>query len=88
MSRDIDFNEFMSIMLPVFSGHFEDEQLLYAFKKFDSNGTGYISIDELKDLLAKIGQNFSERDIARMIASVDRDGDCRLNYDGIFLNFN
>ena len=82
MSRDIDFNEFVKIMSPVFTSHFQDEQLVEAFKKFDTNGTGYISIDELQDLLSKIGQNFSEQEIYSVIKSVDRDGDGRLNLEG------
>ena len=80
MSRDIDFAEFCRIMLPVFTGRFEDEQLYYAFKKFDTDNSGYITVDELKQLLAKIGQHYSDREIAKMIATVDRNGDGKLSY--------
>ena len=71
-------------MLPVFTGRFEDEQLWFAFQKFDKDGSGYITTAELKSLLAQIGQQFSEKDIARMIASVDNDGDGRLSFKGLF----
>ena len=64
-----------------------DDQLNYAFKKIDANSSGYISIDELQELLAKTGHNFTERDIYRMIQSVDRDGDGRLNFEGSFNSF-
>ena len=82
VSRDIDFNEFCRIMLPVFSGQFEDEQLYKAFKKFDTDNSGYISTDELKQILAKIGQHYSDKDIAKMVSSVDKDGDGRLSFPG------
>jgi Ca2+-binding EF-hand superfamily protein len=77
----MNFDEFCRILLPVFTGKFQDDELLYAFKKFDLNGTGYISVGELKQVLANIGQNFSEQEIARMIASVDKDNDGKLNFE-------
>ena len=82
VSGDISFNEFLKLMLPVFTGKFDDESLLFAFKKFDLNNTGYITATELRQVLSKIGQNYSEREIEAMIRTVDRDGDGRLNFKG------
>ena len=70
----------------MFTGKFQDDELLYAFKKFDLNGTGYISVKELKQVLSNIGQNFSDSQIASMIASVDKDKDGQLNFEGLFLS--
>lgn len=69
-------------MLPVFTGKFEDEELFYAFKTFDMDNSGYITVAELKQILAKIGQHFSDSQIAAMIATVDADSDGRLNFKG------
>lgn len=82
MSRDIDFGEFCKIMLPVFTGKFEDDELLYAFKKFDLDGSGYITASELRQILSKIGQFYSESEIEKMIAAVDLDKDGKLNFPG------
>ena len=88
MSRDIDFGEFCKIMLPVLNGKFEEDELFYAFKKFDLDGSGYISAKELRQILSKIGQFFSESEIEKMIASVDVDKDGKLNFAGkFFFNF-
>lgn len=81
-SRDIDFDEFLKIMLPVFTGKFDDEELWYAFKKFDTDGSGYVSVSELKLILAKIGQHFSDRQIQDMVNTVDADNDGRLSFNG------
>lgn len=70
-------------MLPVFTGKFEDEELWFAFKKFDLDNSGFITAAELRKILAEIGQNFSEKDISDMIATVDADSDGRLSFNGI-----
>lgn len=79
-SRTIEFPEFCRIMLPVFTGKFEDEELWYAFKKFDLDNSGYITAAELRKILAQIGQNFSEKEISDMISTVDADSDGRLSF--------
>jgi len=48
----------------------------------DTSNNGYITAIELKQVLAKIGQNYSERQIQEMIASVDVSGDGRLGFQG------
>jgi calmodulin len=84
VTGDITFNEFLKLMLPVFTGKFDQDSLYFAFKKFDLNNTGYISAAELRAVLAKIGQNYSEKEIENMIKTVDRDGDGKLSFQGIF----
>lgn len=86
-SRDLDFNEFCRLMLPVFTGKFNDDDLWYAFKKFDLDGSGYITVSELKKILANIGQNFSEYEIETMIRKVDSNFDGKLSYQGMNKNF-
>lgn len=82
MTSDITFNEFVRMMSPVFTGSFDDDALYYAFKKFDGNNTGYITSTELRQILAKIGKNYTTRQVDEMIASVDKDGDGRLDFQG------
>lgn len=84
-SRTINFDEFLYIMMPVFTGHFKDDELKYAFKKFDADDSGYITADEIKKILTKIGQNFNDKEITDMIRSVDADSDSRLNFNGFII---
>ncbi len=82
MSGDITFNEFLKLMLPVFTGKFDDDSLYFAFKKFDLNNTGFVTASELRTVLSKIGQNYTEREIEAMIKTVDLDGDGMLSFSG------
>jgi Ca2+-binding EF-hand superfamily protein len=81
----MNFTEFLKLMLPVFTGSFDDDALYFAFKKFDTNNSGYITAVELKQVLAKIGQNYTQRQIEDMIATVDKNGDGRLGFQGMCL---
>lgn len=77
-------------MLPVFTGDFEEEDLWYAFKKFDLDNSGYITVSELQKILSNIGQNFTERELESVIRSVDANFDGQLSFRGflrLFYNF-
>ena len=41
---------------------------------FDVDGDGTVSTEELKDVMAKLGQNPSEKELTDMINEVDEDG--------------
>jgi Ca2+-binding EF-hand superfamily protein len=82
VSRDIDFNEFCQILMPVFTGEFEDDELYYAFKKFDLDNSGTVTVEELKLILSKIGQFYTDEQISAMISSVDVNNDGKLNFQG------
>lgn len=68
--------------------NFNDDDLWYAFKKSDSNGSGYITVTELRIILANIEQNFSDNEIETIIKNVDSNFDGKLNFQGLrFLSF-
>ena len=71
-------------MLPVFTGQFGDSELYYAFKKFDKSGNGYLSVSELRQILAKIGQNFTEAEVVEMMLSVGTDISKGLDFQGFY----
>ena len=66
--------------MPAFTGKFEDDELLYAFKKFDLDGSGFITAKELRHILSKIDFFYNETQIQNMIASVDQDKDGKLSF--------
>ena len=41
---------------------------------FDVDGDGTVSTEELKDVMAKLGQNPSDKELTDMINEVDEDG--------------
>jgi len=45
-----------------------------AFKFFDKNGDGFISVEELGEAMKKLGLEMSEEELKDMIKAVDRNG--------------
>jgi calmodulin len=57
------------------------EELVQAFKEFDKDGSGFISTDELKQVIASIGIELSDEEIKEMFKEVDKSGDGRISFD-------
>jgi len=82
-SDTIDFDEFIDIMLDIENqapAHREQE-LLDAFNVFDINNDGYISKDELRQVMKKIDTHITEEELNDMIEAIDEDGDGQVNYE-------
>ncbi|EES11048.1 hypothetical protein BDA96_06G145500 [Sorghum bicolor] len=60
----------------------DDEDMREAFRVFDANGDGYITVDELAAVLSSLGlkQGRTAEECRRMIGHVDRDGDGRVDF--------
>ena len=58
------------------------EELREAFRVFDKDGNGFISLDELKSVMRSLGENLTEEEFDVMIREADIDGDGQVNYDG------
>merc|ERR1711973_127456 len=76
---EIDFDEFLSMMKEM-SGDSEKE-LLQAFQVFDKNKDGFISVDELRQVMATLGETLSQEEIEEMIKEADQDGDGQVDYN-------
>jgi len=50
------------------------EEIEAAFKMFDKNGDGHISVEELGEAMKQAGQEMSEEELKDMIRAVDRNG--------------
>jgi calcium-dependent protein kinase len=75
----IEFNEFITATMHM--NKMEKEEHLYiAFQHFDTDHSGYITIDELEQAMTRnnMGDDATIRDI---IKEVDTDHDGRINYD-------
>uniref|UniRef100_A0A7S2NUG7 Calmodulin n=1 Tax=Leptocylindrus danicus TaxID=163516 RepID=A0A7S2NUG7_9STRA len=68
----IEFDEFLLMMCRDEDSEFE---LLEAFKKFDKDGDGEVTANEVRDVLAKFGQKLSDAELEAMMAEVDENGD-------------
>ncbi|KAL6976229.1 Calmodulin-like protein 3 [Sarracenia purpurea var. burkii] len=61
----------------------EEEDMKEAFDVFDRNGDGFITVEELRSVLAALGlkQGRTVEDCRRMITKVDVDGDGMVDFD-------
>ena len=50
------------------------------FRSFDTDGDGYITLEELIDVLKALGQDFSREEAEAMIRDADTDGDGKINF--------
>ena len=53
-----------------------------AFRVFDKDGNGFISVAELRHIMGNLGDKLPEEDVEEMIHEADIDGDGQVNYDG------
>ena len=59
-----------------------EEQLLESFRLFDKDSNGYITAEELKEIMAVLGEDLSDKEVEDMIHQADSDADGRINYSG------
>ena len=59
----------------------EDEKALIMFSFFDTNGDGLISRNELENLLAQMGEEFTEEEIDAIMEEVDKDNNGVIDFD-------
>lgn len=57
------------------------QDLVAAFRVFDSDNNGYITFDELKRAMQMIGESVTEKQLQDMLNLADVDKDGRINYE-------
>lgn len=63
------------------------KELLEAFRVFDLDNNGYITRDELRTAMEKIGEPVTEMQLTEFINMADTDKDGKINYEGKELIF-
>lgn len=78
----VDIDEFGALYQNIMDERDEEADMKEAFNVFDQNGDGFITVDELKSVMASLGlkQGRSAEDCKSMIMKVDVDGDGRVNF--------
>ena len=80
-SGTIDFPEFLTMMTRKMNDTNLKEEIRQAFKVFDKDGNGFISQDELRQVMASLGQKLTDEEINEMINAADTDSDGLVNCD-------
>jgi len=78
----VDMSEFGELYETIMEERDEEEDMREAFNVFDQNRDGFITVDELRAVLASLGlqQGKSMEECRKMIVKVDVDGDGMVNY--------
>ena len=80
----IEFVEFLDMWANYTGG--VDRAIVEAFKLFDNDGSGTISLEEFRKVMVNEGAQMSDEDIDDIIREADLDGDGQLNIEGEKLN--
>ncbi|XP_023562220.1 centrin-4 [Octodon degus] len=75
----INFETFLVIMSAKMSERDEKEEILKAFKLFDDDGTGSITLNNIKRVAKELGENLTDSELQEMLNEADCDGDGAIN---------
>lgn len=71
----IDLQDFMFLMSGKMTERDSKEEILKAFRLFDDDETGKISLKNLRRVAREIGETMTDEELQEMIDEADRDGD-------------
>ncbi|VFQ95483.1 unnamed protein product [Cuscuta campestris] len=77
-------NKFKKVALRVIAGCLSEEEIMglkEMFKSMDTDGSGTITLEELKQGLAKQGTKLSEYEVKQLMEAADADGNGTIDYE-------
>lgn len=77
----IGYDEFLDIMARRIAERSPEEELRKAFELFDEDGTGRISLRNLRHVVKELGENLSDDELQAMIEEFDTDGDKEISLE-------
>lgn len=78
---EIDFPEFLTMMLRKMNEGNPENELMDVFMVFDKDGSGTISPEELRSAMRVIGEKLTDDEIEDAIRLADSGGDGEVDYD-------
>lgn len=76
----IEFNEFLQMMSKQQKDGLNEGALKDAFRIFDKDDDGFISVDELRHIMQSLGEKLTDNELDDMIGEADSDKDGLINY--------
>ena len=80
-SGQIDFADFLDMMTAKMQERDGKEEVLKAFRLFDDDETGKISLKNLRRVAKEIGEVMTEEELQEMIEEADLDGDGEIDQE-------
>ncbi|XP_016280494.1 uncharacterized protein LOC100011661 [Monodelphis domestica] len=75
----MNFESFLTVITTKMREKDEKEQLLKAFKLFDDDNTGCITLKNIKKVAKELGENLSDDELQEMLDEAGRSGNGKLN---------
>uniref|UniRef100_A0A7S3N7S7 EF-hand domain-containing protein n=1 Tax=Euplotes harpa TaxID=151035 RepID=A0A7S3N7S7_9SPIT len=82
--NNIDFDEFLDMMTARMSDKDTREDISKVFRLFDDDGTGLITIKNLRRVARELGETMTEEELQEMIDRADSNGDGGVSPDDFF----
>jgi calmodulin len=77
----INFDEFVELMAKNKREAQTEEDFRMAWRMLDADEKGYLTLEELKEAVFKLGELATDREVEEMMHEVDVDGDGKLSFD-------
>ena len=71
----IQYDDYIDVLTKKISERDPDEEIRKAFKLFDEDGTGKISLRNMRRISKELGENLSDDELQAMIDEFDKDQD-------------
>ena len=81
---EIDFDEFVDVMISKLACSDTEEDVQRMFELFDDDKTGFITLQNLKRVVAELGERMDDADLLEMIERADLDQDGQISPDEFF----
>ncbi len=78
----IEFNEFLQMMSKQQRFGMTEDSLKDAFRIFDKDDDGFISVEELRHIMQSLGEKMTDKELEEMVGEADEDKDGLINYEG------
>jgi len=73
--RIFEFCHFLGLIVGISMEQVSGEDFISVFEEFDSDKDGFITRDDLKSLLMRLGDDVTDDDVIEMMKEADKDGD-------------
>ena len=80
----IDFQEFLEMMTNKMSEKDSREEILKAFRLFDDDNTGTITLRNLRRVARELGETMTDEELQEMVDRADSNGDGAVTLDDFF----
>ncbi|KAL4238029.1 hypothetical protein ACF0H5_002740 [Mactra antiquata] len=78
---EIDFQEYLQMMASRMSFNGSAVQIREAFKVFDKDNKGFLTVDELRHIMTNLGEKLTDEEVDEMLSIVDADGNGEIDYE-------